>query len=233
MPKAPADRQPRLQRNLPEGFLNAVGTRRAEGRPVRWTDRDIEAIVAYVSRRPRLHPLGTRLPPFDYNEHRERGQRITQRVRQERAQSLADRIEKPSLRDRISNAPAPAPPTPIAPKPALVDFAKLSIEDRAGALRPRLDATIRRLTAVIEVLDELPIKASDQKVIRDHYNHLLYVRDTLSQYVNRSDTRTLTTLSWGLKQVGFVSFKNLRNDINRVVSDLKKVFEGGYWELEK
>ena len=129
MPKVPSDRQPRLRRHLPQSFHNAVQARREQGDPHLFTEKEFDAIISYLSRCFRFHPLGTRLELPDSQEFRSETWQINEQNRTTCDRSLADHIKKPSLRQCIAQAPPPVTNEPVAEKSLLLDFKKLTNED--------------------------------------------------------------------------------------------------------
>lgn len=233
----PADRrEPRLQRHLPQSFLNAVETRHGQGRPKLYTEKELETIVSYVSRRPQHHPLGTRLQFPDPEKFEQDTRAIQDRVRTERAQTLADRIEKPSLKERIADAKATATYTPIARKPLTLDFKKLTTDDLVGILKPKVRATFNRLKVLYEVyLTEILTDPDNQLVTLDIVN----LRNKLEHFLEHSHevvsgaTRTeLQSLDWGLRAIGLISFTGLRRNFSRISVEVQRVATFGYFDLK-
>ena len=241
MPKdASGKREPRLRRHLPQSFLDGLQGKRDAGEPHLFTEKELDAIVSYVSRRPTFHPLGTRLqlPPIE--EYRNEEASIRQRRIEERdteAKSLIERIQGNSLKKRITAihpAVVATAATPIAPKPTLLNFNQISDTDRIGILRPRLEATIKRLDIVVKLLDKIPTSFQTAKSIRDYYSNLQKILDPfiLPNFVARHSRNNLHELSWGLKEIGLIKFTALRRNFARITSKIKAVIEGGYWKQE-
>ena len=230
MPKAPSDRQPRLRRHLPQSFHNAVQARRDLGEPRLFTEKELEAVVSYVSRRPRFHPLGTRLELPDPQEFRSETRQINERNRAARDKSLADRIEKPSLRQRIAQAPPPVTNVPVAEKSSILDFKKLTNEDLANIFKPKLEATTKRLQIVLDLLDKTDHERKHEQSVRSLDKQLHHALDHLVKVVAAANRRDLQSLDWGLKSVGNLSFKGLRRNYSRILGEIAYIAEGGYFD---
>ena len=230
MPKAPSDRQPRLRRHLPQSFHNTVQARRDLGEPRLFTEKELEAVVSYVSRRPRFHPLGTRLELPDPQEFRSETRQINERNRAARDRSLADRIEKPSLRQRIAQAPPPVTNAPVAEKSSILDFKKLTNEDLANIFKPKLEATTKRLQIVLDLLDKTDHERKHEQSVRSLDKQLHHALDHLVEVVAAANRRDLQSLDWGLKSVGNLSFKGLRRNYSRILGEIAYVAEGGYFD---
>ncbi|KAI0094155.1 hypothetical protein BDY19DRAFT_988026, partial [Irpex rosettiformis] len=144
-----------LQRRLSKSFDNAVQARRDLGEPRLFTEKELDTVVSYVSRRLHFNPYGTP-STFNYEEHSTRTAAVNSHYRTEREKTLLERIEHLSLRDRIS-APAASTSTsatPIVEKHStIIDFKKLGKKDLVGIFKPKLEAMIKRLNIVIELLD--------------------------------------------------------------------------------
>ena len=160
-------REPRVRRELPRVVFDTLAAARSHGQPYRYTERDVAAIAQFVSR----------LIEFDHDEVNvrhvqqlvdslptRREQERTQRAIDSRihAQRHADEdtrrehaqrnVPRNALLARLSNAPPSH--EPIVHRPVLIDFTCTSDDDRVKIFIPKLEATLCRLAAVIEVLDE-------------------------------------------------------------------------------
>lgn len=241
MPKAPplykdhsvaqAHREPRLQRSLPPSFLEALQAKRERGEPHRYTDRDVTAIVRYVSKRPKVDPRYCRFPTdSEVQHHRNQARALGERVRQERTQALADRIEPPTLAERLAAAPN-SPLTPIAPKPILIDFKKTAVEDLIAIFRVKLVATITRLDPIYTLTnlrDELP--AEHQRVLDLLGDLLIAFTRSLVDRAYDVTQEQWQKLDWGLKEIGKISFKQLRHRYKQIVSEIVRVAGNGYFD---
>lgn len=211
-------------------YLDAVQTRREEGRPKLYTEKELETIVSYVSRRPQFHPLGTRLQFPDPEKFDQNTRAIQDRVRAEQKQSLADRIEKPSLKERISQAKASATYTPIAPKPILIDFKKHTVAELIGIFKPKAEATSTRLKAISELLDQLEHHVPHAQAVIVLNDRLYYLLEHLEEVIAGATHAQLQSLDWGLKSIGLISFKSLRHNFSHVLSEVARVAQGGYFD---
>ena len=204
--------------------------RRDLGEPRLFTEKELEAVVSYVSRRPRFHPLGTRLELPDPQEFRSETRQINERNRAARDRSLADRIEKPSLRQRIAQAPPPVTNAPVAEKSSILDFKKLTNEDLANIFKPKLEATTKRLQIVLDLLDKTDHERKHEQSVRSLDKQLHHALDHLVEVVAAANRRDLQSLDWGLKSVGNLSFKGLRRNYSRILGEIAYVAEGGYFD---
>lgn len=231
MPKVTSDRREvRLQRRLPDSFLNAVKERKEQGRPVIYTERDLKGILKFVSRRPEYHPLGTRLTPVDTDRILADARATKDRVRQERTKTLEERIEKPPLSQRISQLRLAAPPTPISKNPVLIDFRHLPTDRIVGIFRPKLQGTIRRLKVFNELVDIYESDPRHQESVRKLQRRLDNILVDIEDIVRTKPHEALRALDWGLKSIGQVDFKGIHKRFSKVVSNLAFVADGGYFE---
>ena len=136
--------EPRLRRSIPDSFAQALATKRAQGRPHRYTTSEVRGIIKYVTENrndydPRRHRFPTQA---DYDKARNDAHALEDRVRNERARSLADRIERPPLHECITPRPVAEY---IAPPPVLLDFTKHSEENCRKIFKPKVRATLIRV----------------------------------------------------------------------------------------
>ncbi|KAI0084848.1 hypothetical protein BDY19DRAFT_997252, partial [Irpex rosettiformis] len=217
-------REIRLQRRLPKSFDDAVQARRDLGEPRLFTEKELDAVVSYVSRRPRFNPYGSP-STFNYEEHSTRTAAANSHYCAEREKTLLERIEHHSLQDRIS-APAASTSTsatPIVEKHStIIDFKKLSKKDLAGIFRPKLEATIKRLNIVVELLDSPLIicrHRPHKKVVSVHKFFKQTLED-LDHFISTTKHSDLQSLNYGLQALGNISFKSLRKNLSRVVNNI-------------
>ena len=215
-------REPRLKRGLPQQFFNRIQHERDNNHPHRYTQKEVQAIVRYVSAPTDFDPAAHRFPTqAEYQRHRDAARSLAERVREERKKTLAERIERPSLAERIQ---APAPATPIAPKPILIDFHKHTPQELTKIFYPRLTTVSICLRPLFELnrVDEL------HPDIRRVFGELV---DKLDSLTDNLETRALTltrenwrSLEFSFKEIGKVSFKGLRANYAHIVGELARIY---------
>ncbi|KAI0083233.1 hypothetical protein BDY19DRAFT_998734 [Irpex rosettiformis] len=219
----------RLQRRLPKSFDDAVQARRDLGEPRLFTEKELDAVVSYVSRRPRFNPYGTP-SMFNHEEHNTRTAAANSHYRAECEKTLLERIERHSLQDRISTpaASTSTSATPIVEKHStIINFKKLGEKDLVGIFKPKLEATIKRLNIVVELLDSPLIICSHRahkKVVGVHKFFKQTLED-LDHYISTTKRSELQDLNYGLQAIGNISFKSLRApiDTSTVTPTLNKI----------
>ena len=95
---------PRLNRELLQEVFDHLHARREAGLPYRYTTKDVRAILRYVNDKPEpARPsFFTEADLARFNHTRRSARNYGERIAAERKLSLADRIEKPRLAERIS-----------------------------------------------------------------------------------------------------------------------------------
>ena len=215
------------RRDLPQEFFDRIDLERRTGRPHRYTTKEVKAIVEYVSNKPvdvtaiqHLRDTVSRTAQTPPNAVVNAGLP---------SRPLIDRIERPSLASRISEARTSATYTPIAPKPTLLDFKKLTPEDTFNIFKVRINATLDRLNAPYErrEFDDLPDVTREQLV-------KLYAKfDKLAHFEDRYKTVTpeqWQQLQFGLKAIGNISFAGLRYNYRKICASIAGVYLSGYFD---
>jgi hypothetical protein len=156
---------------LPSAVEQTLDAHRQAGQPYRYTDADVCAIARFVSAPvsfdqravdlalieqarggPRPIKRENRLA-FHRQLEETRARRAANAEREEAHQkSLAARLAVP-LADCLAPA-ASISATPIAPKPVLIGFKKVQGEDCVKVFQPKIKATIKRLTPLVELFDQ-------------------------------------------------------------------------------
>jgi hypothetical protein len=163
-------REPSVRRSLPSAIEQTLNAHRQAGQPYWYTDADVRAIARFVSasvsfdqravdlaliEQARGGPRPTKREnclAFCRQLEETRARRAANAEREEAHQkSLAARLAVP-LADRLVPA-ASTSATPITPKPILIDFKKVQGEDRVKVFQPKIKATIKRLTPLVELFD--------------------------------------------------------------------------------
>ena len=235
----PAPNAPRLTRPLPERIVKRLERRREKGNPVKWTDRSLNAVVKYVSAKPKPHPT---LPDINWEavraaesaaardrayfaDRRQRDQAAAQRQKADTAVASSSRTK---LAERLS-AVEPSH-TPIAPKHFGIDIPKFTQEQLQGIFRPKLVATLKRLSAIesVDLLDTIDSShaAAFRRLRLQVLNFYRRVQDG-----PKLDHRAYKRAEAGLASIGDISFTGLRRNFPRVIHDLVVVERSGYFEL--
>ena len=96
--------EPRLNQELPQEVFDHLHARREAGHPYKYTTKDVRAILRYVNDKPEpARPsFFTEADQERFNETRRTSRLYGERIAAENKLSLADRIEKPRLAERIS-----------------------------------------------------------------------------------------------------------------------------------
>ena len=241
-------REPRVRRELPRTVFDTLDAARSRGHPYRYTERDVAAIARFVSRPVEfdqyevdvrhLQRTVASIPPrreqvatqnaIDQRIHAQR--RADDDNRREHAQRNAPRN---ALLARLSDAPPSH--EPIVTRPVLIDFTRTTDDDRVKIFIPKIEATRRRLIAVVEVLDEDTISiCTGSAVVRILDKRL----EKLLEYCRNDKDRLVGVtpaewqgLNWGLREIGKVSFKALRANLEPVVERITEIAHGGYFSF--
>ena len=212
------------RRNLPSEFFDHLNRKREAGQPHRYTTRDVKAIISFVSPKPNRDT--TQYLRDTVDRAVKAGQPAARPALPPRP--LIERIERPSLAERISEARASATYKPVAKRPALPDFKSLGSRDSFLILKPQVAATYNRLIAPFErthLFDGLPEKTKD---------HLIALNDDLLAFDDWEHTPVAAekwqSLRFGLKAIGNISFAGLEQNYRKICSALAIVHAGGYFD---
>ena len=237
----------RARRELPQEFHQRLQIEHDAGQPHVYTSAEIRAISRFVST-PAASGSGSIHTAETRRRHEQQLRAIRETHRQnqlaireeaewrqaERDCALFDRLSeprKPTLQERIAKGAAERAPTIlIAPKPILIDFKKHTTEDLIGIFRPRLNATLTRLSAIPEV-------DGFQDLVYDHFRAYQRTVDKLTLLRDQLELRAPTvtpaewrTLEWGLKKIGGISFKGLRKNLDNVIVELYRVERDSHFD---
>ena len=172
--------EPRLYRELPPQVPDLIHARREAGHPYRYTTKDVRAIIRYVNDKPEpARPsFFTEADEARLNETRRTSRLYGERIAAENKLSLADRIEKPRLAERIS---AGTNAVRAAPSP-IIDFEGKSHDRLVSIFIPKIRATLRRLAIVVK-LERFELLPNDIRLpIKDFV-------DKLDKFYNSIATR--------------------------------------------
>ena len=221
--------EPKLKRSINQQVPDLINARREAGQPYRYTTKDVRAILRYVNDKPTAErpSFFTTSDQAKVDDIRRTSRNFGERIAAERKKTLADRIEKPRLVDRISNGTAAAPIQPS--RRPLIDFAKLSHDDLIASFIPRIKAVIKRLAPVIK-LDRFQLLPND---IKDPVERLVH---GLDKFYNHIRTTNVTHEEWrslhfGLHEISEISFKGLRPNHTRIALAIARVYNGNYFNV--
>jgi hypothetical protein len=141
------------------------------GQPYRYTNANVRAIARFVSDPVSFNQRAVDLALIEQARDgprptkRENHLAFRQQLKETQARcaantkceeahqkSLTARLAVP-LADHLAPA-ASTSATPIAPKPILIDFKKVQGEDRVKVFQPKIKATIKQLTPLVELFDQ-------------------------------------------------------------------------------
>ena len=227
LPKAlELPRQPRVHKELPTAVFDRIQHGRDTEQPYRYTLKDVKAIVSFVSRPPTTQGLTT-IPDAVYDNKFARAKQFADRFKRERAaKPLAERLDKPRLINRISK---PATYTPIAPKPLLFDFDKLTTDDLKRICRAKLDTILTRLTVVFTLrkgdktlfLNDLPIgQKRTLETFGGKLNTLHHTLEEIAEYIERDQW---TQIDQCFKNIGLIQFNSIRRRYRYIAQELESV----------
>ena len=117
-------------------------------------------------------------------------------------------------------------------KPVLIDFAKHSDKDRIGIFRPKIEATAKRLTPIVELIEEFPDTPRDHiRKFKHFLERLLDLRDALDERAPTIVAAQWQSLDWGLKEIGKISFGGIQRNYKTVLRRIVEVVDNGYFEF--
>ena len=219
--------EPRLQRELPQQVPDLIHARREAGQPYKYTTKDIRAILRYVNNKPKpaLPSFFTEADQACFDETRRTSCLYSERITAENKLSLADRIEKPRLAERISAGTNAAP----AARSPIIDFEHKSHDNIVAIFVPKVRATIRRLAIIIK-LERFEFLPNDIKLPVERLVH------GLDKFYNSIATLPVDKAQWqalnyGLIEIDKVSFKNLRQRHDEIALEIARLAKGGYFDV--
>lgn len=227
-------REPRVRRRLPQQVFDRIEAGRLRNEPYRYTSGDIRAIATHVSRPAVAEPIDPRVQKhrecLEWRRQYQLGQEGTAVRRAEHDQqqrTLEERLSRPKLADRITEPTY----TPIAPKPIVIDFARVNTADLIGIFKPKIATTITRLKPIIELADHWENATPDQRrafeSLADKIQSFGFDLEQRAPAITRAQWQSL---DWGLKEIGKVSFVGLRRNYQSVLSRLVVLSGQGYFE---
>ena len=219
--------EPKLQRELPQQVFDHIHARREAGQPYRYTTKDVRAILKFVNDKPEpARPsFFTEADQARFDETRRTSRQLGERIAAERTLSLADRIEKPRLAERISAGTNAAPTT----KSPIIDFENKSNDRIIAIFIPKIRATLRRLAIVVK-LERFELLPNDLRLpIKDFV-------DRLDKFYNSISTRPIDKAQWqalnyGLLEIGNISFKSIRQRHDEIALEIARVLKGNYFNV--
>jgi hypothetical protein len=237
-------REPPVRRSLPFAVDQTLDAHCQAGQPYRYTDADVRAIARFVSAPVSFDQCAVDLalieqtrggPRPTKRENRLAFRRQLEETHARRAanaereeahkKSLAARLGVP-LADRLAPA-ASTSAAPIAPKPILINFKKVQGEDRVKVFQPKIRATIKRLTPLIELFDQFSDRVDVSKFhqLERFLDRLLNLQDHLSERVRTISPDQWQRLDFNLRQFGKIPFTSLRHRYPDVLKEVVLVLD--------
>jgi hypothetical protein len=237
-------REPPVRRSLPSAVDQTLNTHRQASQPYRYTDADVRALARFVSApvsfdqrivdlalieqaRGGPHPTKRENRLAFHRQLKEtRARRATNAKREEAHQKpLTARLTVP-LADRL----APAASTlaiPIVSKPILIDFKKVQGEDRVKVFQPKIKATIKWLTSLVELFDQFSNRVDVSKFhqLERFLDRFLNLQDHLSKRTRTISPDQWQCLDFNLRQFGKISFTSLRCRYSDVLKEVVLVLD--------
>ena len=245
-------RSARLARPLPQAYFDAVDADREASGSHTYTDKEVRAIVQYVSHRPVPDPRNPLNVDLRLEERLTAARAFGERIREERAEAaeekrqqkerrtadrraLVDRIERPSLLSRL-DVPAAASSssaTPIALRSALPDFKTISTPDLCGIYLPRISAVRTRLLSLVELWNVTAEDSPENHKFRadffSAYSRVCAVESRLQDRHNcRYQQAEFLKIDYFCKNVGLISFKQLRPNFWKINKTFLELVKDGY-----
>jgi hypothetical protein len=236
--------EPLVRCSLPSAVNQTLDAHCQAGQPYWYTDADVHAIARFVSapisfdqcavdlaliEQARSGPRPTKREnrlAFRRQLEETRARRAANAKREEaHKKSLAARLEV-SLADRLAPA-ASTLATPIAPKPILIDFKKVQGEDRVKVFQPKIKATIKRLTPLVELFDQFADCVDVSKFHQLEYflDRLLNLQDHFSERAHTISPDQWQRLDFNLRQFGKIPFTSLRRCYPDVLKEVVLVLD--------
>jgi hypothetical protein len=130
----------------------------------------------------------------------------------------------------LANCLAPATftsATPIASKPILIDFKKVQSEDRVKVFQPKIKATIKWLTPLVELFDQFAdcVDISKFHQLEHFLDRLLNLQDYLSKCARTISPDQWQHLDFNLCQFGKILFTSLRRRYPDVLKEVVLVLD--------
>lgn len=193
-----------------------------------------EHIARFGPNPPRRAPIPK---PHSREGHKARSERRRPAVefeRQRRAANLKAERErilygtKPTLEQRLAAIPPPTY-TPIAPKPVLINFDKLTTADLVRIFTPKLVATLDRLDVFTTFQFAPEVPPDHIKDLRALIDRLTFLKRSLKDLGSSTSKEEFQGWNFGLKEIGSTSFKGLRRNQVRIVKELSSVWRSNYF----
>jgi hypothetical protein len=117
--------------------------------------------------------------------------------------------------------------TSITLKPILIDFKKVQGKDCIKVFQPKIKATIKRLTPLIELFDQFSNRIDISKFHQlEHFlNCLLNLQDHLSKHTHTISPDQWQCLNFNLRQFGKILFTSLRCRYPNVLKEVVLVLD--------
>ena len=202
----------------------------------RFSRNQDRSIAEYIPP-PRAPARPKLVKPHSREGHKQRHERRKPLVEFERQRRAAaakaerERIlygEKPTLAQRLAAIPPPTY-TPIAPKPVLLNFEKLTHADLARIIHPKLVATLERLDVFAAFGFSPEVSPDHIKDLEKLIDRLTHLKRTIKDNSSVTLPEEFQSFNFGLKEIGSTSFKGLRRNQARIVQALSAVWRSNYF----
>jgi hypothetical protein len=220
--------EPPVCRLLPSAVDQTLNAHRQAGQPYRYTDADVRAIARFVSAPVSFDQRAVDLAlieqacggprPTKRENHLAFRRQLEETRARRAANAKREEAHKKSLAARpkvpLANRLAPVTSTSaasIAPKPILIDFKKIQGKDRVNIFRPKIKATIKRLTPLVELFDQFADRVDISKFhqLECFLDRLLNFQDHLSKRARTVSPDQWQRLDFNLRQFGKIPFTSL------------------------
>jgi hypothetical protein len=237
-------RKPPVRRSLPSAVEQTLDAHCQAGQPYWYTDANVRAIARFISASVLFDQRAVDLALI---EQARGGPRPTKRenclafcrqLEETRARHAANAKRKEAHQKSLAthlavpfaNRLAPAASTsatPIAPKPVLIEFKKIQGEDCVKIFQPKIQATIKRLTPLVELFDQFANRIDISKFhqLERFLDHLLNLQDHLSERACTISPDQWQRLDFNLCQFGKIPFTSLRRCYPDVLKEVVLVLD--------
>ena len=147
-------------------------------------------------------------------------------------QTLAQRLQQPTLAERIAAAPPPTA-TPAAPRLKVIDFHKVRHQDRLAIVRPQIQATLKRLQVFVDLENQVnDDNQVNYKKFKAGYERLELLDKGLEELVPATSSdiaKHLQSITWGCAAFKNIEFKHLRRDFDSILKAVADAFDKQYF----
>jgi hypothetical protein len=237
-------REPPVRCSLPSTIKQTLDAHRQAGQPYRYTDTNIRAIARFVStpvffdqrvvdlaliEQAHGGPRSTKCEnclAFRRQLEETRARRAANTEREELHQKFLAACLAVPFADCLAPA-ASTSATPIAPKLVLIDFKKIQGKDRVKIFQPKIKATIKRLTPLVELFNQFADRVDVSKFhqLERFLDHLLDFHGHLSERACTISPDQWQCLDFNLRQFGKIPFTSLRRRYPDILKEVVLVLD--------